>query len=144
MVRNIRGEMTVPVEMKVDVEFSHPDGATRALLEEAAVQIRALASVGEMSVGEKPGELPFASKAVKGDLVVQVPLPGELREAEIGRLEKELGKLEKGVQGTRGKLANEKFVANAPAAVVAQEREKLGKYEADMEAIRARLEELRG
>ncbi|MCC5876939.1 MAG: valine--tRNA ligase [Candidatus Sumerlaeia bacterium] len=144
MVRNIRGEMTVPVEMKVDVEFSHPDGAIRALLEEAAMQIRALASVKEMTVVAAPGVLPFASKAVKGDLVVQVPLPGELREAEVSRLEKELGKLEKGVQGTRGKLANEKFVANAPEAVVVQEREKLAKYEADMEAIKARLVELRG
>lgn len=143
-VRNIRGEMAIPAEMKVDVEFSHPEDGTRALLEGASMQIRALASVNGMTVTGSAGELPFASKAVKGDLVVQVPLPAELREAEITRLEKELAKLDKGAAGTRAKLANEKFTANAPAAVVAQEREKLAKYEADMQAITARLVELKG
>jgi valyl-tRNA synthetase len=45
--------------------------------------------------------------------------------AERERLEKELGKLEKGIQAGEAKLNNPKFVDNAPEAVVAGAREQL-------------------
>jgi valyl-tRNA synthetase len=87
--------------------------------------------------------VPFASTAVRGELTLQVPLPAELRSAEVGRLEKEIARLQKGLTSTEAKLANEKFVANAPEALVAAEREKMAKYAGDIEALRARLGALR-
>ena len=53
------------------------------------------------------------------------------------RLEKE--KLEKELARSRGMLSNEKFMSKAPEAKVAEEREKLAKYEAMMEQVEARL-----
>jgi valyl-tRNA synthetase len=142
-IRNIRGEMAVPLEMKVEVHAAHPDAAWQHVLRTAAGQIGALANVKDFLVA---GELPsaaFASTAVSGDLRLQVVLPAELREAEVTRLEKELGRLEKGLTATRSKLTNEKFVASAPEAVVAKEREKLAGYEAEMAAIHEKLTALR-
>jgi valyl-tRNA synthetase len=52
------------------------------------------------------------------------------REAEIERLRKEVARAE-------GMLANERFVANAPANVVAAEREKLERYQRELEALGA-------
>jgi valyl-tRNA synthetase len=49
--------------------------------------------------------------------------------AEIGRLENEIARAE-------GMLGNERFVENAPAEVVAAEREKLARYKRELEAIR--------
>ncbi|HEX9703012.1 MAG TPA: valine--tRNA ligase, partial [Rhodospirillales bacterium] len=46
--------------------------------------------------------------------------------AEQARLEKEIAKLDGEVQRFEKKLANEKFVANAPEEVVDTERERLG------------------
>jgi valyl-tRNA synthetase len=50
------------------------------------------------------------------------------REAEIGRLRKEVARAE-------GMLANQRFVANAPAEVVDAEREKLERYRRELAAL---------
>jgi valyl-tRNA synthetase len=50
--------------------------------------------------------------------------------AEIDRLQKEIARAE-------GMLANERFVANAPAEVVEAEREKLARYLREVEALRS-------
>jgi valyl-tRNA synthetase len=50
------------------------------------------------------------------------------RDAEIERLRKEVARAE-------GMLANERFVANAPAEVVAAEREKLERYRRELAAL---------
>jgi valyl-tRNA synthetase len=50
------------------------------------------------------------------------------RDAEIERLRKEVARAE-------GMLANERFVANAPANVVAAEREKLERYRRELVAL---------
>jgi valyl-tRNA synthetase len=50
------------------------------------------------------------------------------RDAEIERLRKEIARAE-------GMLANERFVANAPAEVVAAEREKLERYRRELAAL---------
>jgi valyl-tRNA synthetase len=50
------------------------------------------------------------------------------RNAEIERLRKEIARCE-------GLLANERFVANAPAEVVAAEREKLERYRSELAAL---------
>jgi valyl-tRNA synthetase len=50
------------------------------------------------------------------------------REIEIERLQKEISRAER-------MLANERFVANAPAEVVAAEREKLERYRRELEAL---------
>ena len=44
-------------------------------------------------------------------------------------------KLRGEVRRAEGKLANEKFVANAPADVVDGEREKLERYRAELEEL---------
>ena len=50
------------------------------------------------------------------------------RGAEINRLRKEVARGE-------GMLANERFVSNAPAEVVAAEREKLERYRRELAAL---------
>ncbi len=143
-IRNIRGEMNVPADRKVDVRVAHPVEERRSTVLAAEAQILALASVQSVHVAPEHPDAAFASVFVRGDLRIQVLLPEELREAEVARLQKEIGKLEKGAQGTRGKLANEKFVANAPDDVVAKEKEKLAKYEADLDELRGKLAALGG
>ncbi len=65
-------------------------------------------------------------------------------EAEQKRLTAERDKLTKYVGSIGGKLKNEKFVANAPAEVVAAERNKLADAEKQLESIAAALEKLGG
>ena len=52
-----------------------------------------------------------------------------------GNVEAELERLRKEVARVEGKLANERFVANAPAEVVEAEREKLARYRRELDAL---------
>ena len=55
--------------------------------------------------------------------------------AHAERRERERDRLVAEIERLRGKLANAAFVANAPEAVVAAEREKLARLEAELEAL---------
>ncbi|MBX3728001.1 MAG: valine--tRNA ligase [Candidatus Sumerlaeia bacterium] len=141
-IRNIRGEMHVPVDVKVQVAIEHADAGARAALESQGDALRALAAVGRLTVAASLPHPPFASTYVSGGMTILVELPPELVEKERQRLEKELAFSEKGLEASRRKLANEGFVAKAPADVVETERAKLARLEADVAAMRAKLEAL--
>jgi valyl-tRNA synthetase len=82
--------------------------------------------------------------AILSGATIYLPLAGLINiEEEIARLEKELAKFTQEVQRVQGKLANERFVANAPEEVVAQERSKEADYLEKQKAVQERIEQLR-
>ena len=92
-------------------------------------------------VTEKSGD---ASGFMVGTDSFAVPV-GDLIDvaAEIEKQEKELKHLEGFLIGIKKKLSNEKFVANAPEAVIERERKKQSDSEEKIAALKASLEELR-
>ena len=64
------------------------------------------------------------------------------RDAERARLSKEASQLESEIAKARSKLANRSFVERAPAQVVAQEQERLAKFERMLEQVQAQLAKL--
>ena len=69
---------------------------------------------------------------------VDVLASPELDADAVGaRLDERRRSLESEVRRAEGKLANEGFVAKAPAEVVEAEREKLGRYRAELEELSA-------
>ena len=64
-------------------------------------------------------------------------------QAEIDKQEAQLKHLEGFLAGIKKKLANEKFVANAPEAVVALERKKQSDSEEKIAALKESLAELK-
>lgn len=75
---------------------------------------------------------------------IYLPLAGLINiEDEIARLEQEAAKLAKEVERVEKKLANEKFVAKAPEAVVNAERQKGEQYQEQRQAILDRIETLK-
>ena len=62
--------------------------------------------------------------------------------AEIERLGQEMAKLESEIERSRGKLGNARFVENAPAEVVENERERLKETEARLSRIRENMRSL--
>ena len=122
-IRNIRGEMNISPGKHIDVLFN---GGTddQARLEANRPFLKKLANLESAQWLE--GEAPLAATALVGEMEVLVPMAGLIdKDAELGRLQKELDKLAKLVKQVEGKLGNAKFVDNAPEAVVAKERTKL-------------------
>ena len=64
-------------------------------------------------------------------------------EAETAKMQKEIGKLLKLIKSTEGKLSNDKFISNAPEAVIAKEREKLAEFQERSTKLSRYIEELR-
>ena len=65
-------------------------------------------------------------------------------EAEIQKMEAQLQHLEGFLAGVKKKLSNERFVANAPEAVVALERKKQSDSEEKIAALKESISALKG
>jgi valyl-tRNA synthetase len=102
-----------------------------------------LAVFGALAKVRPVDSLDGAAKATlpAGDAVVELILSDELRRGEIERLRREISRVEDEVERARVKLANEKFVARAPVAVVSGEREKLEVNSRMLETLTRRLQE---
>ncbi len=70
-----------------------------------------------------------------------IPMAGLIdKDAELARLAKEVAKVDVEIGKIESKLANEGFVARAPEAVIAKERERV----AELEQSKAKLIEQQG
>ncbi len=86
---------------------------------------------------------PVHARLAAGDVEVLVDLSGVIDvEAERARNAKLKEQLRRRIAQKEGKLANAKFVENAPAEVVARERESLETLQRELRAVEAALEAL--
>ena len=125
-IRNIRGEMDVPPGKQVTALLDCKSEEACRILEEGAAAIRVLGKVGEMTIGQSLDRPEQSATQVAGEVEISLPLAGLVDIAEEEkRLQKEIVKVQKDVDLFTRKLANEKFVANAPAHVLEKDRGKL-------------------
>ncbi len=143
-VRQIRGEMNIkpskliPVLLK-DASSQDRDHARRHLpyLEKLA----GLESVTVLAEGIQP---PESAIALVGELSILVPMAGLIdAAAEAERIGRQLAKTRQDLEKTRGKLANENFVRNAPPEVVETERARVVELERTVTSLTAQLERVR-
>ncbi|CAN7473758.1 valine--tRNA ligase [Pseudomonas sp. LjRoot71] len=129
-VRQIRGEMKISMAKRIDiiVQNAGADDLRRlADFEPLLNKLAKLESVRVLAAGE---EAPMSATALVGEMQVLVPMAGLIdKDAELARLDKEIQRLTGEVQRVGGKLANEGFVAKAPAEVLDKERAKLAEAE---------------
>jgi len=141
-IRNIRGELQVQPkdENRLIVNSDEPK---LDLIKREWSTIKRLGRVSG-DTPELADKKPFASSTTIVDgREIYIPLEGLIDlDEERKRVSKEIGKLQGYVTGTAKKLSNEKFVTNAPEAVVNKEREKLATAEADLEKLKTHLEDL--
>jgi valyl-tRNA synthetase len=137
-IRNIRAEADVHPSQKIDAFVANVDGDTATLIESFSPAIKDLTRLNGLSIadsGDKPDD---AATYIFNDIEIFVPLKGLVDvDSELAKLGRDRAKAEASLKQVNGKLGNEKFLANAPEAVVAKEQ---GKKE-ELEARLARIEE---
>ncbi len=142
-IRNIRAEASVDPGRKVEAIFL-AETEKQDVLTKNHLYLNTLANLNKIEIRSGNADKPTkAMTAVVEGVEIYLPLAGMVDlELEIQRLQKELSNLEIERKRLSGKLANEQFVAKAPAAVVEKERKKLVEVEVDYEKVKARLAEL--
>ena len=116
-VRSARGEMHVPVGLKVQMLHTGLTADAHAAWDRNEAMIKRLARIETL---DEVDTLPkgCVSLSVEGGTFA-LPLADIIDVAEEkARLEKVLGKLAKEISGLRGRVNNPKFAASAPAEVV--------------------------
>ena len=144
-IRNIRAEMNVAPSKKVHVYVVSESEEVRHIFEHSKVFFKTLGHASEVTVQtDKDGIGEDAVSVVIKDATIYMPLAELVDFAkEIERLEKEKSKLEKEVDRVVKKLANQGFVAKAPAAVIEEEKAKEEKYKAMLAQVEERLAQLK-
>ena len=139
--RSLRSEMSlspaerVPLLVYGDIGF----------IKQAAPVLKTLAKLADVQFFEDEAEFTKASAqspvlvygAARLALKVEIDV-----EAEKARLSKEIARLEGEITKAEAKLGNEGFVARAPEAVVAQERQRVIDFRATVERLREQLARL--
>ena len=142
-IRQIRGEMDISPGKPLPVILQHASELDRKRAGDNAPLLQKVGRVDSIAVLADDEQAPAAATALIGDLRLLVPMKGVIDvDAERARLEKQRGKIEAEIKKARGKLANDKFVNNAPAAVVLQERERLAEFEKTLRQLNEQLEKL--
>ncbi|WP_031567299.1 valine--tRNA ligase [Rheinheimera texasensis] len=135
-IRNIRGEMDIAPTKPLPVLLRNLSAEDSRRLEQNRALLLNLAKLDSITVLTAADTAPASATQLLGAMDLLIPMAGLIdKDAELTRIAKQLEKMQQEVSRVAGKLANEGFVAKAPEAVLAKEREKL----ADAEAAVAKL-----
>lgn len=133
-LRNIRGELRLAAKAQMMAGILGATNEQMDFLRGFSPFIERLAGLEKLSFDE-PKPRGSASAVVHG-IEVYVPLGGLIDlKVELARLAKEQERLNKLVQGARGKLSNKQFVENADPEIVQAERDKLANLEQALEKV---------
>ncbi len=137
-IRNIRGEMDIAPTKPLPVLLRNLTSEDARRLEQNRALLLNLAKLDSITVLGADDTAPASATQLLGAMDLLIPMAGLIdKEAELSRIAKQLEKMQQEAARVAGKLANEGFVAKAPEAVLAKEREKLADAEAAISKLLA-------
>jgi valyl-tRNA synthetase len=142
-IRDIRSQYTVAPKqtLMVRIKVDATDAAAARILNAGSTHLRYLAGVESLQIGPDVERTTDAATAVVG--VVEIYVLGVVDvDKERTRLTGQIKKLTGTLEGTRKKLANEKFVSRAKPEIVAKERARLADMESQLATLNTNLSAL--
>jgi valyl-tRNA synthetase len=136
--RNLRGEMQLAPSLRVPLIV---EAADTAAVESFLPYLQGLVRLSEAQIVTQLPESP-APVAIVGEVKLMLKVEIDVA-AERERLGKEVTRLTGEIAKANGKLSNESFVARAPEAVVAQEKERVANFSATLEKVKEQLAKLK-
>jgi len=141
-VRNVRAVYSIPPKSPLKL-YIRCDAEMAAEMQDVAAQFdnlaRTMLAAAGADTARPKGSASFALSRADG----YIPLEGVIdREAELKRQRKAADKLRGLIAGHEKKLANEKFVGQAPEQVVNQAREALAAQIKQLKSVEAVIEQL--
>jgi valyl-tRNA synthetase len=132
-IRGIRGSFDIAPSVRTPIYIGNASAQDRQSLEGSAPAIRRLAGVSEVHWLAAGQEAPHSAAAAVGPLVIHLPMAGLIDvDAELARLDRRRSRVGQDLARAEAKLANESFVRNAPAEVVAQEQARVLEFKREL------------
>jgi valyl-tRNA synthetase len=136
-IRNIRGEMDISPNKPLNVLLRNASAQDWQRLQSSREFLGTLAKLDSIEVLQSDEQAPASATALVGEMEILIPMAGLIdKAAELARINKALGKIEVDCARTQGKLNNEKFVSNAPEAVIGKEKAKLHDFDMQMKKLK--------
>src|SRR5699024_10123894 len=143
-VRNIRAEVNTPLSKPIILLIQTSDQVIEDFLSENRNYLDRFCNPETLVISSEIKAPELAMSQILTGVNIHLPLAGLIDvKAEVARLEKELAKWDQEVKRVTGKLSNERFVANAPAAIVQKERDKQADYLEKQKAVKDRILQLK-
>ncbi|WP_421713189.1 valine--tRNA ligase [Alteromonas abrolhosensis] len=143
-IRNIRGEMDISPNKPLNALLKNVSDEDARRLDAAKAFLDKLSKLETVTILKDGEEAPASATALVGEMEILIPMAGLIdKDAELARITKAMEKIEKDVSRTRGKLGNEKFVSNAPDAVIEKERAKLDEGEKALAKLKEQFETIK-
>ncbi len=125
-IRKIRSGMNIAPSKPLPILIQNGSSTDQERLKSNNNLLSVLAKTESITWLNEGEEAPESATSLVGEMKLLVPMAGLIdKEAELKRLNKQLEKLQKQINGTETKLANPGFTNKAPAAVVQKEQNSL-------------------
>ncbi|MGY2948426.1 valyl-tRNA synthetase [Ewingella americana] len=125
-IRNVRAEMNLSPGKPLELLLRGASADAQRRVEQNLNFISSLARLESITVLPAGDKGPVSVTKLVDGAELLIPMAGLIDKAsELARLDKEMAKIDAEIASIEGKLSNEGFVARAPEAVVAKERERL-------------------
>lgn len=142
-VRTIRSEANRPISKTIDLLIKAKSDKEKVFLIENQSYISRFCNPEQLTIETEINAPDEVKTAVVKGAEIFIPLAGlvDIGE-EIERLKKEEEKWLNEINRVEKKLSNEKFVANAPDAIVEEERQKGKQYQENYQSVKNQLEKM--
>ncbi len=142
-VRQIRSEMDIKPGKLLPVICQNGSRIDRQRIVDNQDLLIALAKLESIIWLDANDQAPESATSLVGDMSLLIPLAGLIdKDSELKRLQKNIQKLEQEFKRLEGKLNNEKFVANAPDAIVTREKEKLAEAQSALLSLQTQADKI--
>lgn len=142
-IRTVRGEMNISPAEKLPILLKNATSEQVRFIQEQSSLIQALAKVVSIEFLSENDTPPISATTLLDKIEIFLPMAGFInKEAELKRLEKELGKIDADLTKCLTKLNNPSFRDKAPEEVVTQEKERVKLMELAQEKLKAQVKKI--
>ena len=139
-LRKIRSGMDIPPGKMIPLLVQHGNALDKTRLNDHQSTLKFLAKIDHLSWLDDHVIPPEAATALVGQLKLFIPMAGLIdKTAEVSRLEKEINKMTLELDKCRHKLSNSDFVTRAPAAILAQEKQRVTEFGSKLQELNHQL-----
>jgi len=125
-IRTIRSEMSISPAKPIPLYLKNVSSVLEERVKKYLPLLQSLCKINSIHFLLASETNPISASAVVGEIELLIPMASLIdKDAELTRLAKELGKLEKEISVIEGKLNNPHFTDKAPAEIILKEKERL-------------------